>query len=58
MKFKVDDKVRHERYETGVVIEVLSEKKGGENYAVRFKKGGPLGWAENSTNDVDDLKLI
>jgi hypothetical protein len=56
MTFKVGQKVHHDVYGTGIVLDAWAGKV--ENYAIRFEKGGPLGWAERSTNDVKDLKPI
>ncbi len=58
MIFKIGGKVQHEKYGVGTVLDAWKSRRGGENYAIQFKKGGPMGWAENSTNDVADLKAV
>jgi hypothetical protein len=58
MTFKVGSKVRHSVYGVGVVLEAWRGERDSENYAIKFKKGGPLGWAQNSTNDIKNLKAV
>ncbi len=63
MKFEIGDKVTHPVHGAGVVLESWLSKSTlkstpTENYAVKFDKGGPLGFAENSTNDVKDLTKL
>ena len=40
----------------GVVLAAWFGRRGGENYAIKFRKGGPMGWAEDATHDVAELK--
>lgn len=56
MKFKVGEAVNHDTYGRGIVIDAWRSPRGSENYAIRFDTGGPQGFAQNSTNDVDDLR--
>ncbi len=63
MKFEIGDRVTHPIHGTGVIVESWTSKSTlksvpTENYAVKFDKGGPLGFAENSTNDVEDLEKV
>jgi hypothetical protein len=37
------------------VLNPRRSRTGAENYAVKFDKGGPMGWAENSSNDISQL---
>lgn len=58
MKFKLGQKVYSEVYGAGVVIFVGYSRRGSEQYGIKFTKGGPQGWAENSTNDIKDLVTV
>lgn len=53
-KFGFGNRVHSEKYGTGTVI----WKGPNNNYGVKFDKGGPQGWADKATNDIDDLKLV
>lgn len=61
MKFKVNDRVKHPIHGLGTITDSWPgsnrfSKKESENYAVRFDKGGPVGFATDAINDVKDLK--
>jgi hypothetical protein len=58
MTLKVGNKVFHEVYGTGTVEDVWPGSGRNYNYDIRFEKGGPRGWADDSTNDPKDLKLV
>lgn len=55
MKFKVGSKVTHSEYGEGTILDAWRGDSDSENYAIQFLKGGPLGWAEKSTNDPKTL---
>ncbi len=55
MKFRVGDRVNHPVHGTGIITDSWYSRKS-ENYAVKFDKGGPVGFAEKATNDVNDLE--
>jgi hypothetical protein len=57
MKLKVGAKVRHSVYGEGIVLDAWRGDSGSENYAIKFSNGGPLGWADRSTNDPKTLVL-
>jgi RNA polymerase-interacting CarD/CdnL/TRCF family regulator len=57
MRFKVGQRVRHPKWGLGIITASWFSKKS-ENYAVKFDKGGPVGFAEKATNDVEDLKHV
>jgi hypothetical protein len=63
MKLDVGSKVIHPVYGVGVVLDSWLSKSvlksaSTENYAVRFDKGGPMGFAEHATNDVKSLTKV
>ena len=63
MKFDVGNRVVHPLYGTGVILDAWLSKSvlksvSTENYAIKFDNGGPMGFAENSTNDVENLTKI
>lgn len=45
-------RVKHPKWGLGFVKEVVS---GGEDFLVVFDKGGPQGWAENSSHEPSEL---
>jgi hypothetical protein len=57
MKLKVDQTVYHEEFGKGVVIAAWYGRRSGENYAIKFRKGGPMGWAKNATHDISELTV-
>lgn len=58
MKFKLEQRVYSEVYGAGTVIHAGRSRRGTEQYGIKFDKGGPQGWAENATHDVNDLVAI
>lgn len=58
MKFKMNVRVSHPVYGLGTITDGWYSKRGAENYAVKFDKGGPVGFAQNATNDVADLTEV
>lgn len=58
MRFKMGQTVYSEVYGKGVVVHSYRSRRGTEQYGIVFEKGGPQGWAENATNDVEDLQVI
>lgn len=60
MKLKIGAKVSHPQYGEGIVLDAWRANGSygsNENYAIRFLKGGPMGWADKSTNDPKTLVL-
>lgn len=58
MRFKLDQKVFSEDYGVGTVIFAGRSRRGTEQYGIKFDNGGPQGWAESATNDIDSLVVI
>lgn len=58
MKFRQGQRVYSEVYGAGTVIHFEYSRRGTEQYGIKFDNGGPQGWAENATNDVEDLVVI
>jgi hypothetical protein len=58
MKLSIGQKVFHEKYGLGTVIDAWTGRKSSENYAVKFDKGGPQGFAEGSTHEPAELKAV
>jgi len=55
---KIGNRVEHKIYGSGVVVNVLEGKSGSLNVAVKFDKGGPMGFAEHASNDVKQLAVV
>jgi hypothetical protein len=58
VKFSLGQKVFSEDYGVGTVIFSNKSRRGTEQYGIKFENGGPQGWAENATNDVDSLMAV
>jgi hypothetical protein len=58
VKFSLGQKVFSEVYGAGTVIHATYSRRGTEQYGVKFDNGGPQGWAENATNDIDSLAAV
>jgi hypothetical protein len=58
MKFKINAIVTHPVWGRGIAIDHWPSRRGSEQYAVKFDKGGPMGFAQNATNDVADLTEV
>ncbi|HXQ38130.1 MAG TPA: hypothetical protein VN843_29265 [Anaerolineales bacterium] len=58
MKFSQNQRVYSEVYGAGTVIHADYSRRGTEQYGIKFDNGGPQGWAENATNDIDNLVAI
>ena len=56
MRLAIGQLVYHEKYGTGRILDAWHGKKKAENYAVKFEKGGPQGFAENATHDASELR--
>ncbi len=56
MALKVDQRIKHPKWGLGTVTEIWKSARGSVNAAIRFDKGGPIGFAERATNDIKDLK--
>ena len=50
---KVGTRVEHKEYGVGTVFSIQNEI----NFAVRFDKGGPQGWALDSNHDIRELEV-
>ncbi len=57
-KFAIGQKVYHETFGAGVIIEKSYSRRGTENYGVKFDKGGPQGWADKASHDIADLVAV
>lgn len=60
MKFKVSDRIKHPIYGPRLIIDIWPSRyrysnTGTENFAIKFDKGGPMGFASDATNNVKDL---
>ena len=58
MRLKIGARTFHPVYGFGTITDGWYSKRGSENYAVKFDKGGPAGFAQNATNDANDLTEI
>jgi len=58
MRLSIGQKIQHKKHGKGTVTAAWYGAKSSENYAVKFDKGGPVGFAQKSTNDADALKAI
>jgi hypothetical protein len=54
VKFKIGERVTHPVFGAGSVVDIWLSRKS-ENIAVKFDKGGPMGFAKDATNDTKDL---
>lgn len=57
-KFRIGQRVYNEVYGAGTVIAFDWSRRGTEQYGIKFDNGGPQGWAENATNDIDTLVAV
>jgi hypothetical protein len=55
---KIGNRVEHKIYGLGTIVESCLGKKGSLNIAVKFDKGGPMGFAEYASNDVKSLTVV
>lgn len=58
MRLSINDRVNHPKHGKGTITAAWRGAKKSENYAVKFDKGGPVGFAQRATNDADLLKKI
>lgn len=58
LRFGVGQIVKSDKYGRGIVTAAYFGAGGSENYAVKFDKGGPQGWATRATNDVESLTVV
>jgi hypothetical protein len=58
VKFSLGQKVFSEDYGMGTVIFSSKSRRGTEQYGIEFENGGPQGWAENATNDINSLMAV
>lgn len=63
MKFAVGNRITHPIYGEGTILDSWLSNSSlkstrTENYAVKFDKGGPMGFAEHATNDVKSLTKV
>jgi len=58
VKLVVNSRVRHSKYGLGTVVDVWRSRIRTTNAAVKFDKGGPLGWADKATHDIKDLVAV
>ena len=60
MKFKVGNRIKHPVYGSGLIIDSWPSRyryssTSTENFAIKFDKDGPMGFASDATNNVKDL---
>jgi hypothetical protein len=58
VKLGVSQRIKHPKYGLGTVTDVWRSRRGSTNLAVKFDKGGPVGFAEKATHDIKDLKVV
>lgn len=57
IELKLNDRVKHSKYGLGTITEIWRSRLGTFNYAIKFDKGGPVGFAERANNSTKDLTL-
>ena len=55
INLSVDQRVSHPKYGLGTVTEIWRSGAGTNNYAIKFDKGGPVGFADRANNSIRDL---
>jgi hypothetical protein len=58
INLSINNRVKHPKWGLGTVTEIWRSGASTNNYAIKFDKGGPVGFADRANNTIRDLEAV